>query len=581
MKISLKIRLVTASLLAFLTLASRFAWAHCSLQYQVIGPGGLFYQAGLGPIQNLGLLPGGTTSQLGADVSWTDMRYLDLSGTIQVTLTATDLTGSVSCPAISLNLDGPPSCSDDFSPEGFPPCTPSFTVTQTAPHIFSCSSSCVSYPQPHNWLANYYLGNSPAPPLSALSPQSTLVGTPALALAIQGSGFVGASQVQWTGSPLTTVLVSNSSLLALIPSSLIVSSGTNNVTVLNPGGTSSPLVFSALSLVPAPLISNIFPASAVVGSAALSLTIAGSNFISSSIVLWNGANRNTVFISSAQLNAQIPASDLIAVTTAAVTVFSSGPGGGMSAPQDFFVTAARPAMPPITSGTAQVVTSTGGIVTFQGFPGPTTIINVPSGAFNTAVTIAIQTPSVSPACKFPPGQSFSDPGVDVELSVSSGIEPSSNVGISLSYAGASLPTETNQSGLFIARCDTNVGVWIPLASNTDTSKSLVTAQTDRFSFFKVLAYALPSSVKDVEISNNPIRPARGITSTTLSNLPANARIRIYTISGLIVKDITTDASGTTTWDATNQSGRRVASGVYFVFAQSAGTKKTFKIAVQR
>jgi kumamolisin len=88
-------------------------------------------------------------------------------------------------------------------------------------------------------------------------------------------------------------------------------------------------------------------------------------------------------------------------------------------------------------------------------------------------------------------------------------------------------------------------------------------------------------VKEVQISNNPIRPKQGISNTTFSNLPANSKLRIYTISGRLVRDISANATGIATWNATNQSGRQVASGVYFVFVQGNGTKNVLKIAVQR
>ena len=65
------------------------------------------------------------------------------------------------------------------------------------------------------------------------------------------------------------------------------------------------------------------------------------------------------------------------------------------------------------------------------------------------------------------------------------------------------------------------------------------------------------------------------------NLPAGARLRVYTFAGALVKDLSADGSGLASWDGTNQSGAPAASGVYFVFAQGAGTSKTIKVAVQR
>jgi len=70
------------------------------------------------------------------------------------------------------------------------------------------------------------------------------------------------------------------------------------------------------------------PASVTAGQPALTLTITGTNFIGSSVVRWNGADRPTTFVSATQLTAAISAPDLATVGTAQVTVFSPAPGGG-------------------------------------------------------------------------------------------------------------------------------------------------------------------------------------------------------------------------------------------------------------
>lgn len=48
------------------------------------------------------------------------------------------------------------------------------------------------------------------------------------------------------------------------------------------------------------------------------------------MVRWNGANRTTTFVSSTQLQAAIPASDIATAGTAQVTVFNPPPGGNTS-----------------------------------------------------------------------------------------------------------------------------------------------------------------------------------------------------------------------------------------------------------
>ena len=232
----------------------------------------------------------------------------------------------------------------------------------------------------------------------------------------------------------------------------------------------------------------------------------------------------------------------------------------------------------------QVISSSGGVVAFFGHDGLATV-NFPPNAFSEPVTVVVATPTLSDlSCQMPPGKPMTDEGVGITVTLNPAVEPPVNISIpiSISYANAVLPPGVQPQNFFIARCDLNVGTWIPLISNSDTSQELVTAATDRFSAFEIMGLGvLAASVQEIQISNNPIRPARGITNTTFSNLPANASLEIYTISGLLVKRLTADATGVAKWDATNSAGRGVASGVYFVFVRGNGTQTTLKVAVQR
>ncbi|HKF68558.1 MAG TPA: IPT/TIG domain-containing protein, partial [Vicinamibacterales bacterium] len=81
---------------------------------------------------------------------------------------------------------------------------------------------------------------------------------------------------------------------------------------------------------PVPGLTSLTPSSAPTGGGALTVGVAGSGFAASSVVRWNGANRTTTFVSSTQLQAAIPATDIAAIGTAQVTVFTPSPGGGTS-----------------------------------------------------------------------------------------------------------------------------------------------------------------------------------------------------------------------------------------------------------
>ena len=196
------------------------------------------------------------------------------------------------------------------------------------------------------WLGGATAGN-PVPVATSLNPASATAGDPGFTLTVNGSDFSAGSVVQWNGSPRPTSFVSATQLQASISAADIAAAGTASVTVVTPapgGGTSAALGFtindSGTGDNPVPAIGGLSPASASAGGAAFTLTVNGSGFVAGSVVRWNGADRATTFVSATQLQAAIPASDIAAAGTAAVTVFNPAPGGGVSAAANFTVLAA-------------------------------------------------------------------------------------------------------------------------------------------------------------------------------------------------------------------------------------------------
>lgn len=164
------------------------------------------------------------------------------------------------------------------------------------------------------------------------------MGGPAFALTVTGANFVNGSVVRWNGIDRTTTFVNSTQLTASIPATDIATLVVVQVTVFNPapgGGLSNQVAF--IINVPAPTLTSISPSSAVAGAAPITLTAIGSGFINVSVVRWNGADRPTTFVSSTQLTAAIPASDLAAAGAAQVTVFNPAPGGGLSGALTFTI----------------------------------------------------------------------------------------------------------------------------------------------------------------------------------------------------------------------------------------------------
>lgn len=110
---------------------------------------------------------------------------------------------------------------------------------------------------------------------------------------------------------------------------------------------------------PVPTLTALSPNARAVGGGAFTLTVTGTNFVQGSIVRWAGSDRPTTYISTTQLTAAIPATDLAAAGTIPVLVFNPTPGGGASATLPFNVQTANPT-PTITAispGTAAIGTS--------------------------------------------------------------------------------------------------------------------------------------------------------------------------------------------------------------------------------
>jgi len=87
---------------------------------------------------------------------------------------------------------------------------------------------------------------------------------------------------------------------------------------------------SYAQLNPLPVASSVSPNQVNAGGGAFTISVNGSNFVSSSIVRWNGKDLKTTYVSDTQLNAEVTA-DLISNTGVAfIQVYNPPPGGGIS-----------------------------------------------------------------------------------------------------------------------------------------------------------------------------------------------------------------------------------------------------------
>ncbi len=175
---------------------------------------------------------------------------------------------------------------------------------------------------------------NPIPRITTINPTSVQAGSADFDLAVNGSGFVSASVVRINGNPLPTTFISSTQLTARITSANIPNPGAASITVLTPapgGGASGAAILQITPPPnPTPAIMAISPNPVTAGSGQFILAVTGTNFIQSSVVRFNGQDRQTTFISTSEVRATIAAGDIANGGSAQITVFNPPPVGGLS-----------------------------------------------------------------------------------------------------------------------------------------------------------------------------------------------------------------------------------------------------------
>jgi FG-GAP-like repeat/Bacterial Ig-like domain (group 3)/Beta-propeller repeat/NHL repeat/FG-GAP repeat len=158
------------------------------------------------------------------------------------------------------------------------------------------------------------------------------------------------------GSNNETILldqITSTATAVLSPVAVTGAAGNHNVVAKYPGDTnftlsiSAPVVLVAQPAVSSPTLTNISPPSAVVGSANLTLTISGTQFVSGAAVTVNGTSQAATFVSATQLTTTLTAAELSTVGTLTLAVVN--PDGGISNTAVFTVTPPAVSGPTITS----------------------------------------------------------------------------------------------------------------------------------------------------------------------------------------------------------------------------------------
>jgi uncharacterized protein (TIGR03437 family) len=226
------------------------------------------------------------------------------------------------------------------------------------------------------------------PSILSLSPASVTVGSSGFVLRVMGSGFTPDAIVQWNGEPLSTTFLGTTQVSVQVPPERLATAGTVNITVLLLGATTPPVPFTIAAL---PVITSISPTSVVAGGSGLTLTVTGTGFASAAVVMWNGNQLPTTFVSATQLTAAVAAEQVAVAGTADITVSSHGATTAAAS----FTIAPRPAITSVsptsaaTGGAAFTLTvkgvgfASGAVVQWNGQPLATTVVSA------TELTVAV------------------------------------------------------------------------------------------------------------------------------------------------------------------------------------------------
>jgi uncharacterized protein (TIGR03437 family) len=324
-------------------------------------------------------------------------------------------------------------------------------------------------------------GDNPVPTLTSINPMSALVNSGAFTLTVNGTSFAPSSAVRWNGQDRPTTFVSNTQLTAAIPSSDLASAGTAQVTVFSPapgGGTSGAQPFTITPPNPVPTISSLSPSTAAEGGPAFTLTVNGTGFVNSSVVRWDGSNRQTAFVNNTRVTAQILASDIVGTGQASVTVFNPTPGGGVSNVATFTITGSGSNPLPAAASLKPAVVAAGGTgftLTVNGsnfVSGSTVRINGSSRATN--IVSAAQVTASIPASDIANAGTLSvtvfnpAPGGGASNALDLRVVPAVTSVSAASFLGAQIATES-----IVAAFGTNLATGVQVATSVPLPTSLL------------------------------------------------------------------------------------------------------------
>ena len=172
------------------------------------------------------------------------------------------------------------------------------------------------------------------PTVTGFFPSNVTAGSQGFTMSVTGTGFISNSQgvtfINWNGSPRSTSFnLTTGQLSVQIFASDVATANSIGITATNPipgGGTSQVIppgdIFTVVQPQAGLTIASLDPTSAMAGGPDFMITVTGTGFATSDVVLWNGSPRVTTIapMNATTATAQITRDDIASVGTASVAV---------------------------------------------------------------------------------------------------------------------------------------------------------------------------------------------------------------------------------------------------------------------
>jgi hypothetical protein len=191
------------------------------------------------------------------------------------------------------------------------------------------------------------------PTIASISPTTVTSGDVGFQLAVSGSNFSSQSVINVNGTPRATTLQNaTGALTTQITAADISAPGSLSITVTDNGATSDPILLNVLR----PSILSVTPSDLPFGGTDVTITVIGSGFLTTSKIIFKGAEKPTNFNTDGSLSALLSATDLQDSGTFGVVVQNSADSTSLP----FLVNIVSTGGPTISSVTPSTIASGSG-----------------------------------------------------------------------------------------------------------------------------------------------------------------------------------------------------------------------------